>query len=63
MKIDIQYPCNGSDCKVIINGIAVSFTNAEQAQAYVAQLKARLEAAPRPLPDVPKRHAEPADLI
>lgn len=45
MKIEIQNDETGS-CKVIIDGHAVSFASTEDAEAYVARLQERLQAAP-----------------
>jgi len=45
MKIDIQVDEHGSGCKVIIDGHPVSFANAVEAEAYVARLQERLQAA------------------
>ncbi|MFV3382636.1 hypothetical protein [Pseudomonas sp. NY15354] len=46
MKIGIQNDENGTGCKVIIDGHPVSFTSTSEAEAYVAKLQERLQAAP-----------------
>ncbi|WP_369991486.1 hypothetical protein [Pseudomonas xanthosomatis] len=45
MQVDIQQDEQGVGCKVIIDGHAVSFTSIAEAQAYVARLQERLQAA------------------
>jgi hypothetical protein len=46
MKVEIQPNEQGSGCKVIIDGHPVSFAQLSEAQAYVARLEERLQAAP-----------------
>ncbi|MDH1692552.1 hypothetical protein [Pseudomonas sp. GD03766] len=46
MKIEIMNDESGTGCKVIIDGLAVTFTTTGEAEAYVARLQERLQAAP-----------------
>jgi len=46
MKIKIEKNNNDSSCLVWLNDDPVTFRTEEEAQAYVDQLKARLEAVP-----------------
>lgn len=46
MKIEIQSDETANGCKVIIDGHAVSFASTADAEAYVARLQERLQAAP-----------------
>ncbi|MFJ4156663.1 hypothetical protein ACIPZF_17920 [Pseudomonas sp. NPDC089752] len=46
MKIEIQKSESESGCKVIIDGHAVSFASTDDAEAYIARLQERLQAAP-----------------
>ncbi|MGE7991740.1 hypothetical protein ACQKPE_11930 [Pseudomonas sp. NPDC089554] len=46
MKVEIQQDASGCGCKVVIDGHAVSFASVGDAQAYVARLQERLQAAP-----------------
>lgn len=54
MKIDIQCDESGSGCKVIIDGHAVSFASNGEAEAYVARLQERLDAAPHAFAALPE---------
>ena len=45
MKIEIQCTEQETDCKVVIDGHPVTFTSLEDAQAYVATLQERVQAA------------------
>lgn len=45
MNVKIEVNEQGSGCKVWLDDKAVSFQNLEEAQAYVAQLQGRIEAA------------------
>lgn len=45
MKIGIQIDDQGQGCKVIIGDHTVSFASTGEAEAYVARLKERLQAA------------------
>ncbi|QPN43722.1 hypothetical protein I5S86_19540 [Priestia aryabhattai] len=45
MQIDIQLNEHDSGCKVVIDGHPVSFANAVEAEAYIARLQERLQAA------------------
>ncbi len=51
MNIKIEKNNNDSTCLVWLNDDPVTFRNEEEAQAYVDQLKARLEAARAPVPE------------
>ncbi|WP_177323379.1 hypothetical protein [Pseudomonas sp. M47T1] len=51
MKIKIEKNNNDSTCLVWLNDDPVTFRNEEEAQAYVDQLTARLEAVPVMQPD------------
>jgi ABC-type Fe3+-hydroxamate transport system substrate-binding protein len=46
VNVKIELNEQGNGCKVWLNDTAVAFGNEEEAQAYVAQLQGRLEAAP-----------------
>lgn len=46
MQIDIRNDEQGSGCKVIIDGHPISFASTGEAEAYVARLQERLQAAP-----------------
>ena len=45
MNVKIEVNEQGSGCKVWLDDNPVSFQNLEEAQAYVAQLQGRIEAA------------------
>jgi len=46
MQISIEKDQQGSGWKVVIDGHAISFASAADAEAYVARLQERLQAAP-----------------
>ena len=46
MKVEIQTAEGESGCKVIIDGHPVSFASPAEAEAYIARLQERLQAAP-----------------
>lgn len=46
MNVKIELNEQGNGCKVWLDDTAVAFGDEEAAQAYVAQLQGRLEAAP-----------------
>ncbi len=46
MNVKIEVNEQGSGCKVWLDDNVVSFQNLKEAQAYVAQLQGRIEAAP-----------------
>ncbi|MBO9549273.1 hypothetical protein [Pseudomonas sp.] len=47
MKVEIQRNEQDAGCKVVIDGHPVSFSNLADAEAYVARLTERLQAAPQ----------------
>ncbi|MFJ4347533.1 hypothetical protein [Pseudomonas sp. NPDC089401] len=47
MKIEIARNEQDAGCKVIIDGHPVSFSSLKDAEAYVARLTERLQAAPQ----------------
>ncbi|WAH55077.1 hypothetical protein LZ023_18620 [Pseudomonas silvicola] len=51
MKIKIEKNNNDNTCLVWLNDAPVTFRNEEEAQAYVEQLRTRLEAAPVLMPE------------
>jgi hypothetical protein len=51
MNIKIEKNNNDSTCLVWLNDDPVTFRNEQEAQAYVDQLTARLEAARAPVPE------------
>ncbi|WP_167064422.1 MULTISPECIES: hypothetical protein [unclassified Pantoea] len=57
MKIEIAQNEHDAGCKVIIDGHPVSFASLADAEAYVARLTERLQAAPQAFAPAP---AEPA---
>jgi hypothetical protein len=46
MQVNIEKDEKGSGCKVVIDGHPVSFASEAEAEAYVARLQERLQAAP-----------------